>query len=110
MKIAIPLANGKSTAHFGHCQEFALVEVEESKIKKTETHVPPPHEPGVLPGWLHDMQADVIIAGGMGQRALSLFDQQGITVITGAPELEPESLVESYLENTLATGENVCDH
>jgi len=110
MKIAIPLANGKLTAHFGHCQEFALIEVEENKIKKTETHVPPPHEPGVLPSWLHDMQADVIIAGGMGQRALSLFDQQGKTVITGAPELEPEALVESYLENTLATGQNVCDH
>ena len=110
MKIAIPLANGKLTVHFGHCQEFALIEVEENKIKKIETHVPPPHEPGVLPDWLHDMQAEVVIAGGMGQRALSLFDQKGITVITGAPALEPETLVESYLENTLATGENVCDH
>jgi predicted Fe-Mo cluster-binding NifX family protein len=110
MKIAIPLANGKLTAHFGHCQEFAFIEVEESKIKKTETHVPPPHEPGVLPGWLHDMQTDVIIAGGMGQRALSLFEQKGIAVITGAPALEPETLVENYLDNTLATGENVCDH
>jgi len=110
MKIAIPLANGKLTAHFGHCQEFALIEVEENRIKKTETHVPPPHEPGVLPRWLHDMQADVVIAGGMGQRALSLFDQQGITVITGAPTLEPETLVDNYLANTLATGENVCDH
>jgi len=25
MKFAIPLAEGKRTAHFGHCQEFALV-------------------------------------------------------------------------------------
>ena len=29
MKVAIPLAEGKLTAHFGHCQEFALVEVED---------------------------------------------------------------------------------
>lgn len=49
MKFAIPLANGKLTAHFGHCQEFALVEVEGNQIKKKETLVPPPHEPGVLP-------------------------------------------------------------
>ena len=37
--------------------------------------VPPPHEPGVLPGWLHHLGADVIIAGGMGQRAISLFGE-----------------------------------
>ena len=29
MKFAIPLANGKLTAHFGHCQEFVLIEVAE---------------------------------------------------------------------------------
>ena len=34
MKFAIPLAEGKLTAHFGHCQEFALVEVEDNEIKK----------------------------------------------------------------------------
>jgi predicted Fe-Mo cluster-binding NifX family protein len=55
MKIAIPLANGKLTAHFGHCQEFAFVEVVGNQIKKTEKYVPPPHEPGVLPNWLQYM-------------------------------------------------------
>jgi predicted Fe-Mo cluster-binding NifX family protein len=110
MKIAIPLANGKLTAHFGHCQEFALVEIDGNEIKKKETLVPPPHEPGVLPNWLHQLGADVIIAGGMGQRAIGLFDERGIRVITGAPVLEPDELVKNYLNNTLATGANVCDH
>lgn len=110
MKFAIPLANGKLTAHFGHCQQFALVEVEGDAILKKETLVPPPHEPGVLPAWLHELGADVIIAGGMGQRAVSLFGEKGIKVITGAPELEPEALVTNYLDNTLMTGTNVCDH
>ncbi|MGD9269322.1 MAG: NifB/NifX family molybdenum-iron cluster-binding protein, partial [Desulfobacterales bacterium] len=89
MKFAIPLANGKLTAHFGHCQEFALVEVEDNQILKKETLVPPPHEPGVLPSWLHQLGTNVVIAGGMGQRAVSLFDEKGIKVITGAPTLEP---------------------
>jgi len=44
MKFAIPLAEGKLTAHFGHCQEFAIVNVEENEIKNTEILVPPPHE------------------------------------------------------------------
>ena len=110
MKFAIPLAEGKLTAHFGHCQEFAMVEVEDNQIKNKETLVPPPHEPGVLPKWLHDQGANVIIAGGMGARALDLFSQNDIKVIVGASALTPEELVNQYLANTLQTGDNVCDH
>jgi predicted Fe-Mo cluster-binding NifX family protein len=110
MKFAIPLANGKLTAHFGHCQQFALIEVQDNQIKTNELLVPPPHEPGVLPRWLGELGANVIIAGGMGQRAVDLFQQQEIQVITGAPALDPETLVRGYLDNTLSTGANVCDH
>ena len=30
MKIAIPLAAGRLCMHFGHCEQFALVEVDEA--------------------------------------------------------------------------------
>jgi len=110
MKFAIPLAEGKLTAHFGHCQEFAIVDVEENQITGKEILVPPPHEPGVLPAWLHEKGASVIIAGGMGQRAIDLFQQNDIEVVVGAPSLEPETLVNSYLDKTLVPGGNVCDH
>ena len=110
MKFAVPLAEGKLTAHFGHCQQFALLDVDGNDIKKTETLVPPPHEPGVLPRWLHELGADIIIAGGMGARAMDLFTQNGIKVIVGAPSLAPEELVKLYLNNKLQSGANVCDH
>ena len=110
MKFAIPLAEGKLTAHFGHCQEFALVYVEGNKITNKETKVPPPHEPGVLPRWLHQQGTNVIIAGGMGARALELFAENGIKVLTGAPSLAPEELVQQYLDSELQTGFNMCDH
>ncbi len=110
MKFAIPLAEGKLTAHFGHCQEFALVDVEDNEIKNKETIVPPPHEPGVLPKWLHDLGTTVIIAGGMGGRALDLFAQNDIKVVVGAPTETPEELVRQYLDNKLEAGANVCDH
>jgi predicted Fe-Mo cluster-binding NifX family protein len=110
MKFAIPLSEGKLTAHFGHCREFAFIEVENNEIKKKETHVPPPHEPGILPAWLHRLGVNVIIAGGMGGMAIDLFKQSSINVIIGAPALEPEKLVRGYLNNTLVTGANVCDH
>jgi predicted Fe-Mo cluster-binding NifX family protein len=100
----------RETAHFGHCQEFALVDVEDNEIKNKETIVPPPHEPGVLPKWLHDLGTNVIIAGGMGGRALDLFAQNDIKVVVGAPTETPEELVRQYLDNKLEAGANVCDH
>ena len=107
---AVPLSEGKLCSHFGHCDQFALVEIENGKIASKKMHNPPPHEPGVLPKWLHDLGANVIIAGGMGSRAQQHFAENGIKVITGAPADPPESLVNQYITNTLITGENVCDH
>jgi predicted Fe-Mo cluster-binding NifX family protein len=52
----------------------------------------------------------VIIAGGMGQRAQSLFAQSKITVVIGAAAESAERLVAEYLAGTLKTGENICDH
>ena len=107
---AIPVVEGRLCAHFGHCEQFALVETEKGQIKGKTMHTPPPHEPGVLPAWLHEMGANIIIAGGMGSRAQGLFTQNGIKVVTGAPQETPESLVNQYLADSLVTGANVCDH
>ncbi len=112
MKIAIPLANNFLCAHFGHCEEFVLFEVDENKktIDGQSRHTPPPHEPGVLPAWLHNLGANVIIAGGMGQRAQALFAQNGISVVVGAVSDTPETIVEQYLNGSMQTGVNLCDH
>lgn len=112
MKIAIPMADGALSMHFGHCETFALVSVnpETKTITETRFLTPPPHEPGLLPRWLHEQGAEVIIAGGMGQRAQSLFAENGIKVLVGAPAEKPETLVNAYLAGTLTSGQNVCDH
>jgi len=112
MKIAIPTSDGTLCAHFGHCQQFAIIDVNQDtkSINNTEMLTPPPHEPGVLPAWLSQMGCKIIIAGGMGNRALTLFEQNGIHVVTGAPSLVPEELVQSYLDNSLVSGNNLCDH
>ena len=107
---AVPTAEGKLCSHFGHCDQFALIETAQGEIKAKTMHTPPPHEPGVLPKWLHEMGAHIIIAGGMGSRAQQLFTENGIKVVTGAPADTPESLVRQYLSDSLVTGGNVCDH
>jgi ATP-binding protein involved in chromosome partitioning len=112
MRIAIPLAEGRLCMHFGHCQEFALIGVdrENKAVLETRMATPPPHAPGLLPQWLGEQGVDLVIAGGMGSRAQALFQEGGIGVITGAPGQTPDELVQAYLDGTLATGDNVCDH
>jgi ATP-binding protein involved in chromosome partitioning len=112
MKFAIPLAEGKLTTHFGHCKMFALITVDDNTkaITKKEEIVPPPHEPGLLPVWLHERGVTHVIAGGLGQKARVLMEEKNICVLAGAPALEPETLVNQHLAGTLTFGANGCDH
>ncbi len=112
MRVAIPTANEKLCMHFGHCQKFTIFEVDKDgrKIIQKSEAVPPPHEPGVIPKWLNEQKVNAIIAGGMGMRAQQFFTQFGIEVIVGADSLDPQTVVESWLNGSLVTGQNVCDH
>ena len=112
MRIAIPLAGGKLAMHFGHCEQFMLADVDsESKEIINKKFVEPPgYQPGVLPKWLSEQGANVIIAGGMGSRAQNLFAESGIKVVVGASADDPEDIVKEYLSGTLEAGDNICDH
>lgn len=111
-KIAIPIVEGHLSAHFGHCEEFAIfdVDLEAKKIIGQEKAPSPPHEPGLLPRWLGEKGVNVIIAGGMGTRAQQLFAERGIAVSVGASSDDPEKLIMAYMDSTLELGGNICDH
>jgi len=112
MKIAIPLTNGIISAHFGHCEQFAIIDVDMDKkeIKSSGLVTPPAHEPGLLPRWLSELSVELVIAGGMGQRAQMLFQENNIDLIVGVTDNTPQELVEKYLNNQLESGQNICDH
>lgn len=112
MKIAIPVVQGKLAMHFGHSQSFSLIEIDETTkdVIGSKSIIPPPHEPGVLPRWLHENGADVIITGGMGMRAQQFFQEYGIKVVVGAPAETPEKIAVQYINGTLVTSGNICDH
>lgn len=112
MKIAMPLANQKLCMHFGHCEVFRIFSVNEQskKVEDYKDLTPPPHEPGLLPKWIAEQGATLVLAGGMGQRAQNIFASNGIQVITGVVELDPTIAVNNYLNNALTTGPNACDH
>jgi ATP-binding protein involved in chromosome partitioning len=112
MRYAIPVSGGVLSPHFGHCEQFALIDVDEDKkeIIKKELVPSPAHEPGLLPKWLAEQGVNLVIAGGMGPRAQDLFQQNSIEVIIGTMESDPEKAVQNHLKGQLATGDNICDH
>lgn len=112
MKIAVPTENGVLFPHFGHCSTFTVFEIDtaDNNIRSAETLTPPPHDHGVLPAWLHQLGCTHIIAGGMGQRAVMLFEQNGVRVLSGVPTMRAEDAVRALLRGELATGANQCDH
>jgi predicted Fe-Mo cluster-binding NifX family protein len=109
-RIAIPLENGILCSHFGHCEQFAIIDTDNNNVSAEELVTPPPHEPGLLPAWLAERAVTDVIAGGMGQRAINLFNQQNINVFVGAQLKSPKELANDLLNNTLAAGANYCDH
>jgi predicted Fe-Mo cluster-binding NifX family protein len=98
--------------HFGHCDQFAIVDVdsETERISEIKMRAAPAHEPGSLPRWLNEQNVQLVIAGGMGSRAQMLFADNGIDVLVGAPAVSAEEVVNTYLQGTLQTGANICDH
>jgi predicted Fe-Mo cluster-binding NifX family protein len=112
MRIAIPLADGRLAMHFGHCERFALLDVDQDtgEILHREDIDAPPHQPGLLPPWLAERGVNLVIAGGMGQRAQELFEYQDIQVLIGAPAQAPEAIVKAFLAGALKLGVNFCDH
>ncbi|MCD4750769.1 MAG: NifB/NifX family molybdenum-iron cluster-binding protein [Thermoanaerobaculales bacterium] len=112
MIIAIPVNENLLSQHFGRCQAYAFFEIEDQtrEIVDEKSMVPPVHEPGVLPAWIAQQVGNVVITGGMGPRAIQLFQRSEIEVILGAPSLAPREIVESYLDGRLQTGQSSCDH
>ena len=112
MRIAVPVVGGKLSAHFGHCDTFSLLDVDATGrgVVRELSQTAPPHQPGLLPGWLADHEVDVLIAGGLGTRARDLLEGHGIEVVVGAPEEAPLALAEAYLSGRLGLTGNLCTH
>ena len=109
-KIAIPTTNNALSAHFGHCEKFAIYTVKDDEIIKNEMITPPPHEPGSHPKFLRELGCETIIAGGMGERAQTLFAENNIEVFIGVPDIPLAELVGMYIKSELKSGNNLCDH
>ena len=107
MKIAISTDGDFVSAHFGRCPSFTILEIEGNKVISKETIDNPGHNPGFLPQFLGERGVGAIIAGGMGQRAVGLFDEVKIQVVVGVSG-KLDQVITKLQNGTLEGGETLC--
>jgi predicted Fe-Mo cluster-binding NifX family protein len=117
-RIAIPSMgpgglDGQRSGHFGHCDVFTMVDVENGKIKEVSTVQNESHVQGgcmVPVNLLAEHNVKALIVGGIGMRPLMGFRQAGIDVYYDATRPEIRLVVEDLIAGKLpAIGEDqVC--
>lgn len=95
--------------HFGHCEKFMVFSIENGKVVNKECLIAPEHAPGVFPRFIGSNNINVVITGGMGQRAIDLIKANGGEVILGASG-NIEDVLKVYLEGELYSKGSACAH
>ncbi len=108
-RIAIPsIGNGglegERAGHFGHCDVFTFIDVENGAIKEVSTIQNQEHVQGgcmVPVNLLAGHKVSALIVGGIGMRPLMGFKQVGINVYHDDQRIEIKPVVEDLIAGKL---------
>lgn len=106
-KIAVAQDGGSVSPHFGHCESYAIFQIENGAAVRLDDMENPGHEPGKLPLHLAGTGITTVLAGGIGQRALAHLQENGVTVIRGVSG-DVNAAAAAYAAGTLVSGEDSC--
>ena len=117
-RIAVP-SNGNGgldatrSGHFGHCDVFTFIDVENGEIKKVSTIQNQEHVQGgcmVPVNLLASHNVNALVVGGIGMRPLMGFKQVGINVYHDSQRPEIKPVVEDLIAGKLPeiTNDQVC--
>jgi predicted Fe-Mo cluster-binding NifX family protein len=118
MKIAVAVEDNKGldarmSQHFGRCPYYILVDVNNGEIGEVKAIQSPFYgshgDPGEVPGFIKKLGAQVIIAGGMGPKAIGFFEQYDIQVVTGVSGAV-QQVVQLYLDGQIQGASPCIDH
>ncbi|MBW2610281.1 MAG: NifB/NifX family molybdenum-iron cluster-binding protein [Deltaproteobacteria bacterium] len=117
-RIAVPSAekgglDGTRSGHFGHCDVFTFIDVENGSIKEVSTIPNQSHVQGgcmVPVNLLAEHKVNALIVGGIGMRPLMGFKQAGIDVYHDSERPEIKPVVEDLIAGKLSqiTDNQVC--
>jgi predicted Fe-Mo cluster-binding NifX family protein len=102
---------GEVSAHFGRCPHYTFLEVDGGTVKACKVIDNPyhgNHVPGKVPEFINSGKVNVMIAGGMGPRAIEFFDGFRIEAVTGAFG-KIKDVLAAYLRGELR-GAGGCQH
>ena len=116
LRIAIPTeGNGGLdnfvSQHFGHAPVFTIFDTETNEVERLPNQGLHRGGMGYPPEHLVRAKVDVMVCGGLGQRAIQMFEQFGIEVYVGASPMETVgAAIKKYQSGKLqmATDENAC--
>jgi predicted Fe-Mo cluster-binding NifX family protein len=110
MKIALPSLNNNIDDHFGHCQYFTVLTVDENKNIVTEERVASPQGCGCksnIVSTLSEMGVTFLLAGNIGGGAINVLNNNGIQVIRGCTG-NVKTVAEQWLAGSVADSGTVC--
>ncbi len=87
MIVAFPIDSDKGldseiSEHFGRARYFLLARLEDGKLEGVDIVPAPAHAFGAFPQFLHDLDVRVVVCNSIGNKAMEMFDNQGIIVFS----------------------------
>lgn len=117
-RIAVPSngqggLDGTMAGHFGHCEVFTFIDVEDGEIKNVSTLQNQEHVQGgcmVPVNLLAEHKVNALVVGGIGMRPLMGFRQVGIYVYYDGERTDIRPVVEDLIADELQiiANDRVC--
>jgi len=105
-RVAIPVVKGKLSEYFENCTYCEIFETEGDGVKSNETETPPA-DISKLPQWAIQHGVTDIVSHKLNRNIIKLFTKEKINLYLGIKIDTPEKLIESYLEGTLKSDEQI---
>lgn len=109
MRYAIAADADRVAPHFGRCERYVLVDINDGEQVAREELPNPGHEPGLLPRLLNEEGVAYVIAGGAGPRAVNLMAEMNIGVFVGISG-SVDDVIGELTAGDLEPGESTCEH
>ena len=110
MRIAVTYEDGQVFQHFGHTEQFKLYDIEDGKITDEQVVSTNGQGHGALAWLLKEIQADILICGGIGMGARMALQEAGIELLPGVQGPADEAVEDLLKGQLLYNPDETCNH
>lgn len=107
MKIAIATEGTNVSEHFGRCEDFTIVEIENSEVISKVMINTVGNQHGLLPVFLLSHGAMTVVSGGMGDGAKQNLKSNGMEILTGVSGSVEDAIL-AFINGSLISDDSGC--